>query len=134
MQGRGVTGAAPAPMAAAEGRFEDARKAAAQRAAISLEQADAIAGSAVGSGTKRVDGRTFVLKGDTWTDVRWRDSMKTVAVKPFSTEYFELMSRVPELKAVFALGEKVVVAGREIAVRLDASAGAADVEGIVSRF
>jgi hypothetical protein len=44
--------------------------------------------------------------------------MRTVTVKPFSSAYFALVQRLGELAEPFALGDRVVVAGRNVAVRI----------------
>ena len=123
---RGVMGAG---MNAPRSDFVAARNAAEQRSAKSL--ADAMAASPMGAQlpgerqardgvARQVGDRTFVQKDGRWTDTRYRDSLKTVAVKPFSPAYFAVMERIPELKAMFALGEKVTAAGRGVAIVLDA--------------
>jgi hypothetical protein len=41
-------------------------------------------------------------------------------VKAFSDAYFKMMDAIPELREVFALGDKVIVSGREIAFEIGA--------------
>ena len=65
-----------------------------------------------------MDGRTFSLEGGTWTDVRYRGTMTTIKIKPFSKVYFDLMKELPDLRAVFALGDRVIVVGRDRAIHL----------------
>ena len=43
---------------------------------------------------------------------------RVVRVKPFSPLYFELMRRLTVLPPVFALGDRVLVAGRAVALEL----------------
>ena len=112
-----ATGAAvpaPAPTASAKA-FESARAAAEQRAATSLAAADALEMSASG-GARRVGTRTFALRGDTWVDTRKTDSMQVTKVRAFSEAYFKLIEAIPELREAFALGDKVIVAGKGIAI------------------
>jgi Ca-activated chloride channel family protein len=125
--------------------FAAARNAAEQRAAKSL--ADANAPVAVMGGVptdeirrdgispRQVGDRTFVQKEGRWIDTRYRDSVRRVLVKPFSPAYFALVERVPELKAVFALGEQVTAGGRNVVLVLDAKGmdqlSASDLAGIV---
>ena len=45
--------------------------------------------------------------------------MKQVKVKAFSKLYFELLEQLDELKQPFALADRVIVAGRVIAIALD---------------
>jgi hypothetical protein len=42
--------------------------------------------------------------------------MKTTTIKPYSAAYFDLLGRLPELRAAFALGARVAVAGRDRAI------------------
>ncbi len=122
-------GAIGGGMNAPRSDFVAARNAAEQRSAKSL--ADAMPASPWGAQlpgerqardgvARQVGDRTFVQKDGRWTDTRYRDSLKTVAVKPFSAAYFAVMERIPQLKAMFALGEKVTAAGRGVAIVLDA--------------
>jgi hypothetical protein len=67
---------------------------------------------------RRVDTRTFTLRAGVWTDERYRPAMNTSRIKPFSKAYFDLLSALPELRAVFALGNRVAVAGRDRAIIL----------------
>jgi hypothetical protein len=39
-------------------------------------------------------------------------------VKPFSNAYFKLIEMVPELREPFSVGERVIVAGRSMAIEL----------------
>ena len=143
---RGVAGGvagSPAPMAAqstADANFAKAKMAAEQRATTSLAMMDstsALRTRADATGSRRVDARTFELRGDTWTDVRYRDGTRTLHVQPYSRAYFELIDKLPDLRAVFSLGDKVVVMGRTAAIQLDAKAAEpsrADVEWVVGNW
>jgi hypothetical protein len=68
--------------------------------------------------TQRIDGRTFVLRDSVWTDTRYRPNMPTTTIKPFSPTYFELLDRLPDLRATFALGSRVTVVGKDRAISL----------------
>lgn len=131
--------------------FEAARAAAEQRAAKSL--ADAATGSASGassgaaggrggrsrdeaqSQTRQVGDRTFMKKDGQWLDARFTEQTRSIKVKPFSPAYFSLVEKLPELKAMFALGERVTVAGRSVTLVLDAQGAdqltAAEVAAVV---
>jgi hypothetical protein len=50
--------------------------------------------------------------------VRYREGMTTIKIKPFSKVYFDLMAELPDLRAVFALGDRVIVVGRDRAIQL----------------
>lgn len=126
---RGVAGgnaAAPAPAARPapsehEARFEAAKAAAARREAKSVAELDAAddrPGAA--NSQRRVANRLFTLVNGVWTDARYTPTMRTVTVKPFSPAYFALVQRLGELAAPFALGDRVIVAGRTVAVALEA--------------
>jgi Ca-activated chloride channel family protein len=124
-----VTGAA-APMSAPAVQFEAAKTAAAQRSVTSLSAADSAAGFG-GSSVTRRDGRegnvtragnvTFVLRDSVWTDVRYKKTGAVLQVKPFSDAYFKLIEMLPDLREAFTVGERVIVAGRSIAIELTSS-------------
>jgi hypothetical protein len=88
--------------------------------------------------TQRVNGRTFVSRDGVWTDARYRPTMPTTKIKPFSHAYFDLLERLPELRAVFALGGNVLVAGKDRAISLSdsgvAELTAAEITAIVSAW
>jgi hypothetical protein len=65
--------------------------------------------------------RTFALKGTAWVDMRFKDSLRATKVRAFSPAYFRLMELLPELREVFALGDKVTVAGRTVAIEVTES-------------
>jgi hypothetical protein len=66
--------------------------------------------------TRRVGTRVFALHGETWTDLRKVDSTNVVKIKAYSAAWFRLVDAIPELREVFALGDKLVVAGRAISI------------------
>ena len=105
-------------------RFEEAKAASVQRAAQSLAVVDSVARGTIGANRemaasmRRVDSRTFVLRDSTWTDQRYRSSMSTTKIKAFTKAYFDLVSALPELRAAFALGNRVIVVGRDRAIAL----------------
>jgi Ca-activated chloride channel family protein len=114
-------------------RFESAKAASAQRSVTSVMAIDSIAVAAASPAnspsstrvsTQRVDGRTFVLRDSVWTDTRYRPTMPTTTIKPFSQAYFDLLDRLPELRAVFALGARLLVVGKDRAISLGANGAA----------
>jgi Ca-activated chloride channel family protein len=118
---------------AADQRFESAKAASAQRSVTSVMAIDSIAVAAASPAnspsstrvsTQRVDGRTFVLRDSVWTDTRYRPTMPTTTIKPFSQAYFDLLDRLPELRAVFALGARLLVVGKDRAISLGANGAA----------
>jgi hypothetical protein len=52
--------------------------------------------------------------------------METIIIKPYSKAYFDLVSQFPELRSVFALGNRVIVVGKSVAISLDESKGASE--------
>lgn len=111
----GAGSAAPSSSPAA---FEEARLAAAQRASRSVADAE---GEMDTRQTRRTTSRTFTLQDSVWTDSRAKSvGARTVRVRPFSDAYFALMNRTPELREVFALGERVEARGRAVTVVLAA--------------
>jgi hypothetical protein len=57
-----------------------------------------------------------VLRDGVWTDARYTSSMPTTKIKPFSKAYFDIVSALPELRAALALGDRVIVVGRDRAI------------------
>lgn len=112
-----VTGAAQA-VDRKEQEFAAAKQAAGQREAKSLAEVDAASqvGDELQKNMRQVEQRTFKLVNGVWTDVRQTPSMRTVQVKPFSPLYFELVQQLKDLGPTLALGERVVVAGRAVAI------------------
>jgi Ca-activated chloride channel family protein len=114
--------AAAAPPAAQA--FAEAKVAARMRDATTLAAVDSTAtvvGGAAGvrAGTvQHAGGRTFVLRDSTWTDTRYQDSMRRVRVQAFSAAYFALLHAVPDLRQAFAIGDRVIAAGRQVAVEV----------------
>ena len=71
------------------------------------------------AGHGAIDGRTFVLRDGAWTDIRFKPEMKKTVIKPFSKAYFDVIAQLPELRAVFALGQRVIVVGKASAIELN---------------
>jgi Ca-activated chloride channel homolog len=101
-----------------QAQFDAARDAAKQRAATNLAAADEADLSIGSRATRRVGTRTFALSGETWTDLQKPDPSKVVKVKAFSGAYFKLMDVIPELRGIFALGDKVKVTGRTVSIEI----------------
>jgi Ca-activated chloride channel family protein len=118
-----VTGAAAGPAA----QFEAAKSAAAQRSATSLSAADAAVGisdyasARHGDNVVRAGSVTFALRDSVWTDVRYKKTGTVLQVKPFSDAYFKLLEMLPDLREPFSVGERVIVAGRSMAIELTPS-------------
>jgi Ca-activated chloride channel family protein len=114
----GAATAAPAPPAV---QFEAAKSAAAQRSATSLSAADAASGVREDANVRRAGNVTFVLRDNVWTDVRYKNSGTVLRVKPFSEAYFRLLELQPDLREAFSIGERLIVAGRSMAIELTPS-------------
>ena len=124
--GRGVAGNLTAPTSAPVAleqrrqRFEEAKAASAYRGVQSIAEADAAALQANTAGTtsRRVDTRTFALRDSVWTDVRFTVGTRVVTVKAYSEAYFALVRELPDLGPAFALGDRVLVGGTKVAVKV----------------
>jgi hypothetical protein len=110
---------------ARDGQFMAARAAQEQRAAATLQRIEVLADSAAAeeslSGSvpqQRRAGHVFQMLGGVWTDARVTDQMKRVKVKPYSAAYFKLVEALPEIRELLSVGEKVVVAGRLVAIEV----------------
>ena len=108
---------APAP-SVREQSFELSRQAAAQRDAKSIAAVDSMSAA---TGMRQVGVRQFVQQGKVWTDQRYVPTQKTVQVKAFSPLYFELIKQLPELKEALALGDEVLVSGKDVAIQVGAT-------------
>jgi hypothetical protein len=115
-----VTTGAAAPASSAV-TFEAAKSAAAQRSATSVAAADAAVGMRDDANIRRAGNVTLVLRDSVWTDARYKQSGTVLKVKPFSEAYFKLIEMLPDLREPFSVGERVLVAGRGMAVELTPS-------------
>ena len=116
----GVAGA-PAPSNATKS-FEAARASSAQRAAMSISAVDDAAGLSKDDKSVRREGnRLFTLRDSVWTDTGFKDSMSRIKVRAYSSAYFRILDVLPELREPFALGDKVIIAGRSIAIEITAT-------------
>jgi Ca-activated chloride channel family protein len=100
--------------------FEAAKVASAQRVVTTAAVVDSIASSndTDRGETRRVDGRRFVWRDSSWTDARYHIGIRTTTIRPYSAAYFDLLTRLPELRSVFALGDGVIVVGKDRAIAL----------------
>jgi hypothetical protein len=115
----GMSGRPTAP--ARDMQFESAKAASAQRSATNAAMLDSMATVSAdrsSEATRRVDGRTFVLRNGAWTDTRFTAGFQKTVIKPFSQAYFDVLDQLPELRAVFALGAHVIVVGKTRAIEL----------------
>ena len=116
----GGTPPAAAPMPARDRAFESAKAASAQRVATSVAALDSMSSGYAGAAgaVKRAGSHTFIWRDAMWTDVKPAESAsaRTVRIKAFSKAYFDLISAVPDLREIFAIGDRVTVRGRAVTV------------------
>ena len=114
------TGAGVAAPAApvAEQRFEAAKAASAQRAATNMAEVDAASGLRDEATVRRLGNRTLVLRENVWTDAGFKKDSPVLRVKAFSDAYFRLIDAMPELREAFAFSERLIIAGRSMAIEL----------------
>ena len=60
----------------------------------------------------------FVLRDSVWTDSGLKDSMQRVRIRAYSAAYFRILQVLPELREPLAIGDRVVIAGRTIAIEI----------------
>ena len=71
---------------------------------------------------KRAGTHTFILKDGVWTDVRQASSgTRTIRIKAYSKAYFDLIDAVPDLRAIFAIGDRVTAQGRVVTVEVSSN-------------
>lgn len=113
-------------------KFEAARAATEQRDAKSIGSLDkpmqlqevVVTGMGVASPSEKVDAvkragdHLFAHRNGRWTDVGFREGVKIVKIKPFSQAYFAVLDAIPDLRAAFAVGDKVLVSGKHIAIEV----------------
>jgi Ca-activated chloride channel family protein len=123
--------AAAAPAA----KFEAARAATEQRDAKSIGAMDkplmlqevVISGVGIAAGTlekdradavRRAGNRVFAHRDGRWTDAGFKAGTKIVKIKPFSPAYFAVLDAIPDLRAAFAVGDRVLVSGTHVAIEV----------------
>jgi Ca-activated chloride channel homolog len=114
----GAAKAMPAPTPGALA-FAQAKAASVARASTSLVYADSVGGERLGA--RQAGDRTFWHRDSAWVDARWHDGMRVVRVKAYSDAYFALLQAVPDLRAAFAVDDRVRVAGRVVAIEVSPS-------------
>ena len=108
----GGTASAPPPTSA----FDVAKQSAEMRASRSVGDAVMEMDDAR---MRRTANRVFTMRDSTWTDSRAASNgARTLRVRAYSPAYFALMDRVPELREVLALGERVQAHGTRVTLVL----------------
>jgi Ca-activated chloride channel family protein len=107
----------------AANQFAAAKAASKQRAAVTLAAADSAAAlspvaSRSNGAIRHVGDRSFVWRDSVWTDSRFHTGVRTIRVQAFSAAYFAVLRAEPDLRDALALGDRVVVCGRSIAVQV----------------
>jgi len=125
---RGAIGgsAVPAAAPAAESRdlvFESARTAAAQRQMTNVATLDSMtvamkSANGRAADARQVGGHVLTLRDSVWTDAAYHQGMRSIVIKPYSSAYFSILERLPELRPVFAIGDRLIVVGRTRAIEL----------------
>lgn len=134
--GRGAGGLAPPsaaatpaaePMSASEAeatlkKSEGSMGIAVAKSVRGMKEADKDVGGS--NAVRSAGGRTYVVRDGAWVDTELVDQVaKAVKVKYLSDAYFALLKAKPELKAAFAMGDRVVLAvakGKSVAISPDA--------------
>jgi len=79
---------------------------------------------------RKVGERTFEYWSGFWVDRAYTAEMDTVEVEYLSDAYFKILAVAPELKDVFALGERVVVVldGKALVIQAEGTSEMTDEE------
>ncbi|MGH7678224.1 MAG: VIT domain-containing protein [Gemmatimonadaceae bacterium] len=119
--GGGAAQSAPAP---AMVQFEAAKSASEQRDAKSIAAADAAVmnESAAAGQVRRAGAKLFRRDGERWSDLRMKSDLRVYKVQAYSRTYFALLEKLPELRESFAVSEKVLVAGKGVAIEVVSAA------------
>src|SRR5688572_15261541 len=115
-----TTGMAAPAAASADRAFEAAKTSSAQRSATNMAAIDSLSGLRDEARVRRLGNTTFLLRDGVWTDAKFRKESLVLRVKPFSDAYFKLIEAMPELREAFAFSERLVIAGRSMAIELTA--------------
>jgi Ca-activated chloride channel family protein len=67
---------------------------------------------------RHVAGRLFAQQEGVWTDLMHADSVRTVAIAPYSEAYFALLGMAPELEPYFREFEEMLIAGEQVSIRI----------------
>jgi len=144
-------GAGSAGLQTGREAFDRAQASAAMSGASNLAAADhaakarmaelavgGVSGGAAAREVRRAGGRLFVRTDSGWTDAAQRDSLKVVAVAPYSDAYFALARALPEIAPCLGVAEDVLIAGRRSSIRITASGTSAwrpgELEQLVRAF
>ncbi|MEX2180656.1 MAG: VIT domain-containing protein [Gemmatimonadaceae bacterium] len=112
----GVTVTDAAAPSAPERAFEAAKAAAGMRESRTVADAELALDD---TKMRRTANRVFTIRDSVWTDSRAEAAgARKVRVRAYSPAYFALMERVPELREILALGERVQAHGARVTLVL----------------
>ena len=105
-------------------QFESAKLSSNQRNMTSLGNQRNEAVNASGALMKVVGSHGFRADKDgVWTDTKKQTAARTIKVRAYSDAYFALLQEIPELAQWFAVGDKVRVEGRGVAIEISPTDG-----------
>lgn len=119
--GNSAPGTPPQGFAAGRDRFEAAKTASELREMKSLSDLDRSQRLDAKDAPRTAGARTFELRDSIWTDTRPSHGLRIVKIRAYSSAYFAAVQRLPELGPLFAVGERVRVHGRLVAIEIDVS-------------
>jgi Ca-activated chloride channel homolog len=114
------TGAGAFEQAMASAKLSDSKTLAAADAATA-SQLESLSRDRARPETRRAGGRLFIRRGRVWTDVGQADRITVTDVAAYSRAYFELVRQLPEVAPCLAVGDEVLLAGRQASVRIGPS-------------
>ncbi|HEX4627857.1 MAG TPA: VWA domain-containing protein, partial [Gemmatimonadales bacterium] len=121
-------------------RSEAARKLAASASVDAVmvtgqRLADSLSATSSGRARSRqIGGRLFVWRDSIWTDIAHGDSLRVVSVAAFSDAYFALFRALPELVQPATLEPAVLVAGRRVSIKIEATGKTTWTDGELERL
>jgi Ca-activated chloride channel homolog len=114
------TGARSFEQAAASASLSESKSLAAADLAAAYGM-ESLARDRTGPEIRRAGGRLFILRGEVWTDVAQPDRITVTDVAAYSKAYFDLVRQLPEVAAYLAVGNEILIAGRQMSVRIGPS-------------
>jgi Ca-activated chloride channel family protein len=112
----------------------EAESAVRQRSAQLSSRRGDISGRDASSELRRGGGRMFTLRAGVWTDVNHRDSLRVTTIAPFSRAYFDLVAARPSLREALAIGAPVLIAGRQVSLKVADGGTTTWAAGAMTRF
>jgi len=106
--------------------FRRARNSARLQQSVSVDEAEKLVADAVTAGGRmevaawrRIGRRIFVSRGQEWVDGALDGAASELSLAPHGTAWFELLERLPGLRAAVALGDRVIIAGEGLTLRIE---------------